>query len=133
LDQAKSLDALLGRLGAKIDRVILLDVDPATMSSRIEGRRSCKECKAVYHLENKPPKKAGCCDNPTCGENTLMQREDDTKEKVAVRIQTFLDQTAEVVPFYGDLVKKVPGEGRSPAEIFADVQAIVDPASIQAA
>ena len=42
--------------------------------SRLSGRRTCKQCKAVFHVTGHPPNGEGVCDH--CG-GALFQREDD--------------------------------------------------------
>lgn len=126
LAQAQGLSALLQGLGAKIDRVIVLEVPAQTVIGRISGRRSCGDCGEVYHLENKPPKKSGCCDK--C-DGPLIQREGDTVEKVKVRLDAFEAQTAKVIPFFErrGIVSRVDAD-RDSAEVLSDVTQILEPA-----
>jgi adenylate kinase len=62
LAQADSLDAL-SLPGPEI--VIDLDVAEEVVLERLASRRTCPKCEAIYHLVNKPPKRAGICD--VCG------------------------------------------------------------------
>jgi adenylate kinase len=64
---------------------------------RISGRRSCPECKAVYHLESVPPKNTGICD--VCGK-ALIQRNDDKPETVESRLAVYQKQTAPLIEYY---------------------------------
>ena len=63
--QAQMLDEVLARVGAKVDKVFLLDVPQDVIVGRISGRRVCRKCGAVYHVTNIPSKVEGVCDQ--CG------------------------------------------------------------------
>jgi len=115
IKQAMALEEAL----IKIDKVIKLDVDKETIIERNSGRRICKDCSAIYHLKNCPPKKGGICDK--CG-GGLYQREDDKKENIKKRIDVYLEQTMPLANFYkkmGILVE-IDGKG-SPNEVFSRV------------
>ena len=45
--QAEALDAMLGEIGKKLDRVIEMRVDSAALIDRVSGRFSCKQCGAA--------------------------------------------------------------------------------------
>jgi adenylate kinase len=100
LAQAASLDAL-GLSGPEI--VFDLRVSDQVVLERLASRRSCPRCEAIYHLVNKPPKRAGFCD--VCG-TALVQRADDTPEVIKERLKTYHAQTEPLVARYaakGDL------------------------------
>src|SRR5262249_30658147 len=71
--QAATLDETLGKLGKKLDRVIVLAAPVEELVSRISGRRTCQVCQTTYHVSAKPPKVQGTCDK--CG-GALIQRSD---------------------------------------------------------
>ena len=84
--------------------------------ARLGGRRTCSVCKAVFHIETRPPKVEGVCDH--CG-GGLYQREDDRPESIRVRMDAYAKSTAPLTQFYqgkGVLVS-VLAEG-TPEEIF---------------
>ncbi|PIN81210.1 adenylate kinase, partial [Candidatus Woesearchaeota archaeon CG10_big_fil_rev_8_21_14_0_10_32_9] len=60
------------------------------MINRISGRRTCKECKAIYHITNIPTKVEGVCDK--CGGETY-QREDEKPEIVKERLVVYRKET----------------------------------------
>ncbi len=97
VNQASSLDDLLGKMNAKLDIVINLVLDDANIVTRISGRCVCSKCGEVYHLEVKPPQQEGRCDS--C-EGFLYQREDDTVETVMNRIRIYHHQTKPVIDYY---------------------------------
>lgn len=121
--QAEALDALLSKLGWSISAVIVLDVPDEVLAERITGRRSCPQCGNVHHVKFSPPKVAGVCDR--CGA-ALVQRPDDTEEKVRVRQAAFHSQTQEIIPYYEKkgIVHHVDGL-LAPDEVFARVENVL--------
>ncbi len=81
----------------EIDQVINISVDHGLLVKRITGRRTCKECGAIYHIEYQPPSQEGICDKCS-GE--LFQREDDTEETVKNRLNTYDKQTKPLIEYY---------------------------------
>jgi len=77
--------------------VIQIDVPVARLVDRLTGRRVCKNCGAVYHVEFNPPRQPGVCD--VCG-GQLVQREDDTEKVVRARIRTYDDLTEPLAAHY---------------------------------
>ena len=76
--QAEALDQILINNDLKVSRVVSIDVPEEGLIKRLTGRRICKSCGAVYHIEFRPTKEEGVCD--ACS-GTLYQRNDD-KENV---------------------------------------------------
>ena len=109
VEQAKALDAALAKQQQQVDAVLLIDVRPEEIQSRLGGRWSCPECSAVYHEMNNPSKTAGRCDQ--CGA-PIIQRDDDKPEAIARRLQVYADQTAPLIGYYQDAGKliRVSGE-----------------------
>lgn len=77
--------------------VIFLGARMPIIIQRISKRRECGNCKAIYHLINRPPKKSGICDK--CG-NELVQREDDLPLAIKRRLQIFRTQTKPLIARY---------------------------------
>lgn len=113
--QAQALDQLLVREKVKLDAVLSYDLPIDTIVARLSGRRTCAKCKAVFHVQSRPPKVAGVCDH--CG-GELVQREDDRPEAVRVRMETYEKSTAPLADYYRrkGLLVSVSAEG-SPEEI----------------
>lgn len=73
-----------------VDMALNIDVPDEILVQRLTQRRSCPDCKAVYNLSNKPPKKEGICDK--CGAQ-LYQRDDDKEETVKNRLDVYRKNT----------------------------------------
>jgi adenylate kinase len=96
--QAEALDAMLGEIGKKLDRVIEMRVDSAALIDRVAGRFSCKQCGAAYHDRYKRPKAEGVCD--VCGGREFIRRPDDNAETMKTRLAAYEQQTAPILPYY---------------------------------
>ncbi len=97
--QAGELDAMLAELDAPLSVVLDLDVDFEEVVKRLSGRRTCKKCGHVWHLEYDPPAQPGICGK--CG-SELYQRDDDHPETVRHRLDVYAQQTAPLIDFYRD-------------------------------
>ncbi len=81
----------------ELQAVINLKVSDEEVVSRLSGRRTCKECGAIYHIKNIPPKVEGKCDR--CG-GALFQRDDDQEEAIKNRLATYRKQTFPLIEYY---------------------------------
>ena len=124
LDQAKAFEKLETQLNMPIDVVLSMVLPLDMLVSRITGRRVCPKCGASYHIVNAKPKVDGICD--VCG-TALIQREDDTEEKLMVRLSEHDRNTAPVIEYYESkgLVKEVDAS-KSILEVEAQVCEILD-------
>ena len=104
----------------EIHHVINLDVDDDELVSRLTKRRSCPDCKVVYHLLFKPPMKDGICDK--CGAS-LYQRTDDTEETVRARLKVYRDNTFPLIEYYDrkGILVNIDGRG-SINEIYEAIE-----------
>lgn len=120
LPQANALDRLLDRLATPLQAVVVLDISDDGVVERITGRRSCVGCGTPYHLRFRRPVQEGICD--IC-QNPLVQRGDDTEEKVRRRLEKYHTETQMVIPFYEGkgLVKRVDGS-KAPDEVYRAVR-----------
>jgi adenylate kinase len=114
--QAEALEKLLAGEKLTLDAVLSYDLPIEQIVSRLSGRRTCPNCKAVFHIETRPPKAAGVCDH--CGDK-LYQREDDRPESIRVRMEAYERSTSPLTDFYRQrkLLVSIPAEG-SPEKIF---------------
>jgi adenylate kinase len=95
--QAEALDRVLGALGKRIDRVVSIDVPSDELIKRLSGRRTCRECGALYHIIFDPPTNAALC-NKCNGD--LYQRDDDNEDIIASRLDVYARETAPVSAYY---------------------------------
>jgi adenylate kinase len=80
-----------------IDAVIHLDMPDAEVRKRVLARRLCSGCGLDYNLIQGRPQEEGKCD--VCG-GTLVTREDDTEEALAVRLHDYHDKTDPVLAIF---------------------------------
>ncbi|MBM7581868.1 adenylate kinase [Caldicoprobacter guelmensis] len=114
IQQAKFLDKILKDLNIQLDMVINITLDDREIIKRLSGRRICPQCSAVYHIEDKPPKNEGLCDN--CGTG-LVQRGDDKEETIIKRLQVYHSQSEPILEYYKDKVKIVNIESHKLLEV----------------
>jgi adenylate kinase len=107
--QAEALDAMLAKHGLKLDHVILLDVDEATLVDRLSSRFSCNQCGASYHERYNRPRRDGVCDG--CGGTEFVCRADDRPEAVKARFEVYRAQTAPILPYSQDrgILRRIDG------------------------
>jgi adenylate kinase len=108
--QAEALQPILAKMGKSIDHVINIEVDDEALVRRLTGRRTCKNCGAMFHLIFYPPKKEGVCDR--CS-GLLYQRDDDQEETIRTRLKEYQRQTAPLIQYYQEKKKlrSIPGVG----------------------
>ncbi|MDT4891931.1 MAG: adenylate kinase [Pseudonocardiales bacterium] len=113
VQQAGELDGILGEIGTVLSVVLDLDVDHDEVVRRLSGRRTCKHCGHVWHLEYDPPARIGICDK--CG-GQLYQRDDDRPATVRHRLVVYASQTAPLVAFYDARGQLVAIDALGPVE-----------------
>ncbi|WP_189112591.1 adenylate kinase [Pilimelia terevasa] len=111
--QAVALDKLLADLGTQIDLVLELVVDDDEVIRRLSGRRNCRGCQKIWHLEYDAPSRENVCDR--CG-GELYQRDDDKAETIAERLRVYARDTAPLVDYYGAQGKLVGIDATGPVE-----------------
>ena len=95
--QAEMLERLATGQGNEI-AAIVVDVPCELLERRATGRRSCPVCGEIYNIYSKPPQQEGHCDlHPDA---VLIQRADDTAEKIKVRLDTYNEQTKPLIDYY---------------------------------
>jgi adenylate kinase len=97
--QAMQLDDTLRELTSKLDVVLELVVDDSEVIRRLSGRRTCRNCGHIWHVDFDPPSVDGTCDNCS-GE--LFQRDDDQPETIRHRLEVYYEQTAPLVGYYAE-------------------------------
>jgi len=95
--QAQALDQILEKLNQPIDMALYLESTLPVIVKRLIGRRVCKNCGALYHVDNKPPKTPGVCD--VCS-GDLYQRADDNEDTINTRMEVYLENTMPIIDYY---------------------------------
>ncbi|UVT19212.1 MAG: adenylate kinase [Nitrospira sp.] len=95
--QAEALAKVLEERGIHLDQVINFQVPREAIVKRLSGRRSCPKCQTTYHVDFAPPRGGSSCDR--CGE-ILVQRSDDQREAIEMRLRVYEEQTAPLIAFY---------------------------------
>ncbi len=130
--QAETLSAMLkGRGSRQLDKVIAIMVPDEEIVKRISGRRTCKNCGAMYHLIYDPPRNQNLC-NSCNGE--LYQRDDDAEDTVRMRLEVYAATMRPLLEYYerAGLLKQIDGIGR-PEEIQQRIVEALGPAGAAAA
>lgn len=114
VEQADGLEKLLepGRL----DMVVDLHISTDEALTRLNGRRVCSTCQAIYHV-SKPPKYDWTCDN--CG-GDVVQRDDDTDEAIRRRLELYETETAPLIEYYFERGMLVTVDGLGTTDQVAD-------------
>lgn len=107
--QAEKLGETLEAMGQDIDSVLDLEVDRGELLVRLTGRRTCKNCGAMFHRTSHPPKVEEICDE--CG-GGLYQRPDDNEETIVKRLEVYSKETAPLKEFYQKQGKLKTIQGR---------------------
>jgi adenylate kinase len=115
--QAEVLDGMLAERGNAVDVVLELVVDDEEVVRRLSGRRTCRQCGHVWHVDFDPPATEGTCDR--CN-GDLFQRDDDSEDTIRHRLDVYADQTSPLIGYYGDkgLLRGVDATG--PVEDVTD-------------
>lgn len=95
--QADALHRMLGTLGGSLEHTVSLSVPNEELLKRLSGRRTCRDCGAMYHIIFDPPTNEGLC-NKCNGE--LYQRDDDHEDIISSRLEVYEAQTAPLLDYY---------------------------------
>lgn len=121
--QAQELGKILEEEGGQIDHVLSIDVPVENLVTRLSGRRTCRACQAMCHVETSPPRRPGRCDQ--C-DGELYQRADDNEETIRERLRVYKQQTEPLITYYGkeEILRRIPGSG-SVEEIFKTISSVI--------
>ena len=101
--RTKSQANSLSNAGMVPDCFLLLDVPEEVLVERVTGRRTDPETGKIYHLKFNPPPQ----DETII--NRLVQRSDDTAEKIVTRYQEFQSHIDSVQDSYKDVTYVIDG------------------------
>ena len=117
LAQAESLQGLMRSEGWTLGAVVNYELPLPEIVERLSGRRTCAQCKAVYHVARQPSRFEGACDR--CG-GRLVQREDDRPEAITVRMEAYERSTADRLLLQTRAAGDDPGDGNAGRNLLAD-------------
>lgn len=122
--QAEALQPILSKMGRSIDHVVNIEVEDEELVRRLTGRRTCKNCGAMFHIVFHAPKREGICDR--CG-GTLYQREDDKEETIRTRLKEYQKQTSPLIQYYQQkkTLRSIHGVGGQ-EQIFEQIVRLLD-------
>jgi adenylate kinase len=107
--QAHHLMRMVEEAGTRVDLLVLVDNEDEAIVARTTGRRICPSCGKVFHLQFKPPQDGTHC--TACG-TAVVQRSDDSEEKIWSRLREFHEKVEPTLDFLegqGIPVAVVPG------------------------
>lgn len=121
--QAEALDEVMDDLGREALIVVNLTVDEDEIVRRLSGRRLCRGCDGIYHIDDPGVEDGGPC--PNC-RGELYQRSDDRPEAIRERLAVYRRQTEPLIDYYArrGLLVNVEGEG-DPEDIAQRLYAAV--------
>jgi adenylate kinase len=108
LPQAVALDVMLAEEGARVTKVIELEVPDSVLEERITGRWIHKSSGRSYHVKYAAPKSMKLKDGKPVPESmkddetgeALMQRPDDTSSALVKRLQSYHGETVPILDHY---------------------------------
>jgi adenylate kinase len=115
--QARTFDEILTEATTPLDVVLELVVDDDEVVRRLSGRRTCRNCGHIWHLDFDPPSAEGVCD--ICG-GELFQRDDDMPETVRHRLEVYYEQTSPLVGYYAEAGILVGIDAMGPVDDVTD-------------
>ena len=110
-NQAGALGQLVEEMAVSpIKYALFLEVPQEILFNRLTGRRLCRDCGAVYHVEANPTAKDGVCDS--CGGETY-QRKDDSEDVISTRLDAYAKNTEPLKDYYQNkgLFVSIDGQG----------------------
>lgn len=121
--QAEAFETMLETLGSKLDKVVNIGVDKDLLIERTIGRRVCKSCNSLYHINFNPPKTEQVCD--LCG-GDLYQRTDDHLEKVSRRVEVYLKETEPLINYYNEKDQLISVDGsQDVGKVFSYITSVL--------
>ncbi|GAB4813819.1 hypothetical protein N2152v2_000865 [Parachlorella kessleri] len=112
-EQAEAIE----KEGIRPDVFLLIDVPDELLVDRVVGRRSDPVTGEIYHLTFKPP--------PADVLPRLIQRSDDTEDKVRNRLRTYHANVDAVVGYYKDCLVEINGN-ETMDHVFAAIESAIE-------
>lgn len=124
IGQAEGLAVLLDDLGQPLDAVVLFEIDPVVLEKRLAGRRTCRRCGRVFHVDSNPPRPGELCNDGK--PHDLFQRPDDDEKTVRERLAVYRERTQPLIDYYAKrgLLRRIDADGSLDA-VDARLEAVV--------
>ncbi len=118
IPQAEALDGF-----EAVDAVVNFTISDEVVIERLSGREVCRNCGAIYHVKNMPPRVKGVCDR--CG-GPLYTRPDDTLESITNRLEVYKKQTEPLIVYYGKkkLLRDIDSS-KTPDDTLAQIRKVL--------
>lgn len=124
IGQADALDSVLAKAETRIEAVLFLKADTATIESRVERRMMCSRCGHIVGIGFDVPAETQDC--PACG-GALVKRTDDTPDTLAARMHEYAEKTEPLVASYGERGLLFPLEAdQTPDLVFKAIAEILE-------
>jgi adenylate kinase len=81
----------------RIDAAVNFQCGDEVVVRRLSGRRICRSCGTIYHVENMPPRREGVCDRDG---GQLYIRDDDKIDAIRNRLRVYREQTEPLIGWY---------------------------------
>lgn len=104
----------LEQAGIRPDKVLFLEVPDDTIIQRVVGRRSDPLTGRIYHTRFAPPESDDIA-------SRLVQRADDSEEKVRVRLEAFHEHMKAIEKCYANVIAYTDGT-KPKAEVFSELE-----------
>ncbi len=124
LAQAKALDHLLEKFGARLDVVFYFRTSFEVIKDRVLNRVTCEKCQRIYRLGMQVDSLEESCS--ACG-GALKRRNDDSVETLEKRMAEYHQKTEPLIDFYrakGILVELDAAD--RPEAVFARISATLE-------
>jgi adenylate kinase len=120
IPQAEALGAAFKELAMAPPVVVNLIVPDDVLLRRLTGRRMCRACGAIYHIDRDRLDAGDKC--PSCG-GEIYQRDDDRVEAISERLAVYHRQTSPLIDYYEQKGSLIPIDGSgTPPEVAAKVE-----------
>lgn len=111
IQQAKNLDWISKKLNLHFQYAIYLKAPNDVIIKRLKARWVCPNCGSTFNKIERKEKLFGICDN--C-QTKLIQRPDDKKENIQVRLKNYNVLTAPLIDFYRQKKKLIEIDATQP-------------------
>ena len=95
-------------------------IDDDEVIRRLSGRRTCRTCNHIWHVDFDPPAVPGVCD---LDGSPLIVRDDDKPEVIRKRLETYHEKTEPLVSYYDSrsVLRRIEGEAK-PEEVAEQIR-----------